>query len=45
MQTPALTSLGAPNCFERQSVDVLAMAFDLPVLDIPYVRVCDNTTV
>ena len=40
-QPLALTLLGAPNCFERQRVDVLAMAFDLPVLDIPYMRVCN----
>ena len=36
----ALATLGASNLFERQGIDILTMAFDLPVLDIPYMRVC-----
>ena len=36
----ALAALGASNLFERQGIDVLTMAFDFPVLDIPYMRVC-----
>ena len=32
--------LGASNLFKRQGIDVLAMAFDFPVLDIPHMRVC-----
>ena len=35
-----LAALGASHSFERQGVDVLTMAFDFPVLDIPYMRVC-----
>jgi hypothetical protein len=35
-----LAALWASNSFERQGVDVLTMAFDFPVLDIPYMRVC-----
>jgi len=30
----------ASNLFERQGIDVLTMAFDFPVLDIPYMRIC-----
>jgi hypothetical protein len=36
----ALAALGASNLFERQGIYVLTMAFDFPVLDIPYMRVC-----
>jgi hypothetical protein len=36
----ALAALGASNLFERQGIDVLTMAFDFPVLNIPYMRVC-----
>ena len=36
----ALAGLGASNSFERQGIDVLTMAFDFPVPDIPYMRVC-----
>ena len=36
----ALATLGASNLFKRQGIDVLTMAFDFPVLDIPYMRVC-----
>jgi hypothetical protein len=35
----ALAALGASNLFECQGIDVLTMAFDFPVLDIPYMRV------
>ena len=37
----APAALGASNLFERQSIDVLTMAFDFPVLDIPHMRVCN----
>jgi hypothetical protein len=36
----ALVALGAFNLIERQGIDVLTMAFDFPVLDIPHMRVC-----
>ena len=36
----ALAALGASDLFERQSIDVLTMAFNFPVLDVPYMRVC-----
>ena len=36
----APAALGASNLFERQSIYVLAMAFNFPVLDVPYMRVC-----
>ena len=35
-----LAALGVSDLFERQGIDVLTMAFDFLVLDIPYMRVC-----
>ena len=40
----ALATSGASNLFERQGIDVLTVAFDFPVLDIPYMRVCNVGT-
>jgi hypothetical protein len=40
----APAALGASSLFKRQGIDVLTVAFDFPVLDIPYMRVCNVGT-
>jgi hypothetical protein len=35
----ALPALWVSHLFDGQGIDVLTMAFDLPILDIPYMRV------